>query len=78
MKTHYNPKIHNKTKGGHGFGMKKNAKVEKYSDSGVHLASIFGWSVPKELQHIKDVIDAENKRNYHSVQPRRSKRRAGR
>lgn len=57
--TQYDPKRHTKTKGGHGFGMKKGAKPLKYEDSGVHLAYVFGWEVPKELQHIKDVIDKQ-------------------
>ena len=56
----YDPKIHTKTKGGYGFGMKKGAKDEQYANSGVHLARVFGWKVPKELQHIKEAIDKQN------------------
>ena len=58
----YNPSIHTKTKGGYGFGMKKGAKAEQFANSGVHLARVFGWEVPKELQHIKEAIDKQNGR----------------
>jgi stress response protein YsnF len=58
--SHYDPKIHTKTKGGYGFGMKRGTKAVLYENSGVHLASVFGWKVPKELQHIKEEIDKQN------------------
>ena len=56
----YNPKIHTKTKGGYGFGMKKGSKTLAYENSGVNLASVFGWEVPENLKHIKQVIDKRN------------------
>ena len=31
----YDPEIHTKTKGGYGFGMKRNAKELEYESSGV-------------------------------------------
>jgi len=55
--SHYDPKIHTKTKGGYGFGMKRGSKPLEYENSGVNLARVFGWEVPKELEHIKKVID---------------------
>lgn len=58
--SHYDPKIHTKTKGGYGFGMKKGAKEEQYESSGVNLASVFGWEVPDNLKHIKEAIDKRN------------------
>ena len=58
--SHYDPKIHTKTKGGYGFGMKKGAKEEQYESSGVNLASVFGWEVPDHLKHIKEAIDKRN------------------
>jgi hypothetical protein len=58
--SHYDPKIHTKTKGGYGFGMKKGAKEEQYESSGVNLASVFGWKVPDHLKHIKEAIDKRN------------------
>ena len=58
--TQYDPKRHSKTKGGHGFGMKKGAKELKYENSGVNLASVFKWEVPEHLMHIKKVIDERN------------------
>ena len=58
--SHYDPKIHTKTKGGYGFGMKRGAKALAYEDSGVNLASVFGWEVPKHLKHIKEEIDKRN------------------
>jgi len=57
MYTQFDPKIHVKTKGGHGFGMKKNIKITDIDNSGVHLASVFGWEVPEHLMHIKKAID---------------------
>lgn len=60
--TTYDPKRHTKTKGGHGFGMKRGVKDLDYENSGVNLASVFGWEVPKHLQHIKDAIDKRNGR----------------
>ena len=56
----YNPKIHTKTKGGYGFGMKKGTKSLEYENSGVNLASVFGWDVPDHLMHIKELIDKRN------------------
>ena len=58
--SHYDPKIHSKTKGGYGFGMKKGAKSLDYENSGVNLASVFGWEVPEHLMHIKEIIDKRN------------------
>lgn len=46
----YNPKIHTKTKGGHGFGMKKGVKEKDYESSGLHLIDVFRWEVPKHLK----------------------------
>jgi len=56
----YDPKRHTKTKGGLGFGMKKGVKDLDYENSGVNLASVFGWEVPEHLMHIKKVIDERN------------------
>ena len=56
----YDPKRHTKTKGGLGFGMKKGVKDLDYENSGVNLASVFGWEVPENLMHIKKVIDQRN------------------
>ena len=56
----YDPKRHIKTKGGLGFGMKKGVKDLDYENSGVNLASVFGWEVPDHLIHIKEVIDKRN------------------
>ena len=58
--SHYDPKIHSKTKGGYGFGMKRGAKTLAYENSGVNLASVFGWEVPDHLKHIKEAIDKRN------------------
>ena len=58
----YDPKRHTKTKGGLGFGMKKGVKDLDYENSGVNLASVFGWEVPENLMHIKEVIDKRNGR----------------
>jgi len=58
--SHYDPKIHSKTKGGYGFGMKRGAKTLAYENSGVNLASVFGWEVPENLKHIKEEIDKRN------------------
>ena len=58
----YNPKLHTKTKGGYGFGMKKGTKELEYENSGVNLASVFGWEVPENLRHIKETIDRRNGR----------------
>jgi len=46
----YDPKIHTKTKGGHGFGMKKGVKTKDYESSGLHLIEVFKWEVPKHLK----------------------------
>ena len=48
--TQYDPKIHTKTKGGHGFGMKKGVKDKKWESSGLHLIEVFKWEVPKHLK----------------------------
>ena len=58
--SHYDPKIHTKTKDGYGFGMKRGIKDDEYASSGVHLACVFGWEVPDHLKHIKEVIDKRN------------------
>lgn len=58
--TTYDPRRHTKTKGGHGFGMRRGAKEFEYESSGVNLASVFGWEVPDHLMHIKKVIDKRN------------------
>jgi hypothetical protein len=58
----YDPKIHSKTKGGYGFGMRRGIKEDEYAFSGVHLASVFGWEVPENLRHIKEAIDRRNGR----------------
>jgi hypothetical protein len=50
----YNPEIHNKTKGGLGFGMKKGIKSELWESSGGQLADVFGWTLPPHIQAIKD------------------------
>jgi len=52
--THYNPKIHNKTKGGHGFGMKRGVETELWENHGGQLADVFGWELPPHVQAIKD------------------------
>jgi hypothetical protein len=46
----YDPKIHTKTKGGLGFGMKKGSKEVKGETSGLHLCKVFGWDVPEHLK----------------------------
>lgn len=48
--TQFDPKIHTKTKGGHGFGMKKGIKDEEFQSSGLHLAKVFGWEIPDKLK----------------------------
>jgi len=58
--SHYDPKIHTKTKGGYGFGMKRGAKPLEYENSGVNLARVFGWEVPEHLAHVKAIIDKRN------------------
>lgn len=58
--SHYDPRIHVKTKGGWGFGMKRGAKPIEYENSGINLASLFGWEVPENLKHIKEIIDKRN------------------
>ena len=56
----YDPKRHTKTKGGLGFGMKRGVKDLDYENSGVNLASVFGWEVPEHLMHFKKIIDKRN------------------
>lgn len=46
----YDPKIHTKTKGGLGFGMKKNSKKIDGETSGLHLCKVFGWDIPEHLK----------------------------
>lgn len=46
----YDPKIHTKTKGGLGFGMKKNSKTIDGETSGLHLCKVFGWDIPEHLK----------------------------
>ena len=58
--TQYDPKIHTKTKGGHGFGMKKNTKAKKYDSSGLHLIDVFRWEVPKHLRKAYEEMKKEN------------------
>lgn len=49
--TTYDPKTMTKTKGGHGFGMKRGHKdVSEWDASGLHLISVFKWSVPDYLK----------------------------
>lgn len=48
--SHYDPKIHTKTKGGLGFGMKKNFKESPGESSGLHLCRVFGWDIPEHLK----------------------------
>ena len=50
--TTFDPKIHHKTKGGHGFGMKRGVKVDKWENSGAQLAAVFGWELPEHLKHL--------------------------
>lgn len=45
LKTTYDPRIHVKTKGGHGFGLKSNYKPTKEELSGKQLAKVFGWDL---------------------------------
>jgi hypothetical protein len=56
----YNPDIHTKTKGGLGFGMKKNVKSKKYDSSGLHLIDVFKWEVPKHLKKAYLEMKKEN------------------
>jgi len=56
----YDPKIHTKTKGGLGFGMKKNTKEKKYESSGLHLIDVFKWEVPKHLKKAYEEMKLEN------------------
>ena len=58
--TQFDPEIHHKTKGGHGFGMKKNIKAKKYESSGLHLVDIFKWEVPKHLRKAYEEMKKEN------------------
>lgn len=46
----YDPKIHTKTKGGLGFGMKKGVKDIEGSASGLHLCKVFKWDIPEHLK----------------------------
>jgi hypothetical protein len=48
--SHYDPKIHSKTKGGYGFGMKRSIKDIPGEASGLHLAKVFGWEIPDHLK----------------------------
>jgi coproporphyrinogen III oxidase len=60
--TTFDAKIHVKTPGGHGFGMKRGLKNgDEYSNSGVHLAKVFGWEVPDHLKHILEKINGKSK-----------------
>jgi len=58
--TQYDPKIHTKTKGGHGFGMNKGVKTKDYESSGLHLIDVFRWEVPK---HLKEEYEKFKKAN---------------
>ena len=53
-KTHYDPKIHIKTKGGLGFHMKRGIKTEEWESHGGQLAEVFGWTLPPHIQKLKD------------------------
>ena len=56
----YDPKIHSKTKGGLGFGMKKNSKEKKYESSGLNLIKVFRWEVPEDLkEEYQDFLKAQ-------------------
>lgn len=46
----YDPKIHHRTKGGLGFGMKRGAKTNEGETSGLHLCRVFGWDIPEDLK----------------------------
>ena len=59
----YEPKIHTKTKGGHGFGMKKGIKSTDWENCGGQLAEVFGWELPPHLQKLKDEYEKEQKKN---------------
>jgi hypothetical protein len=57
----YDPKIHTKTKGGLGFGMKKNTKNDKkYESSGLQLIDVFRWEVPENLKDAYEEMKKEN------------------
>ena len=56
----YDPKIHTKTKGGLGFGMKKNNKEKKYESSGLQLIDVFRWEVPAHLREAYEEMKKEN------------------
>ena len=57
----YDPKIHTKTKGGLGFGMKKNANNDKkYESSGLQLVDVFRWEVPENLKDAYEEMKKEN------------------
>ena len=58
--TQYDPKIHTKTKGGHGFGMKKGVKEQEWENSGLHLIEVFKWTVP---EHLKETYEEFKKAN---------------
>jgi hypothetical protein len=60
--SHYDPLIHNKTKGGLGFGMKSGIKSELWETSGGQLAEVFGWELPPHIQAIKDAYMKKKKR----------------
>jgi len=65
--THYDSRIHNKTKGGHGFGMKRGIKTELWETHGGQLADVFGWKLPPHIQALKDAYykklrDKKNKK----------------
>ena len=55
----YDPKIHTKTKGGLGFGMKKNSKDKKYDSSGLQLIDVFRWEVPEHLREAYEEMKKE-------------------
>lgn len=56
----YDPKIHTKTKGGLGFGMKKNVQDKKYECSGLHLIDVFNWEVPEHLKEQYEEMKKED------------------
>ena len=65
--TQYNSKIHTKTKGGLGFGMKKGVKSDLWETSGGQLADVFGWELPPEIKKLKDAYMRRKKRQKKNV-----------
>jgi len=61
--TQYDPKIHTRTKGGHGFGMKKGIKSTQWETSGAQLAEVFGWELPPHLKKLKEEYEKSKKKD---------------